>query len=61
MTTRKTCRWCDEYVLENNPGDYYHEKACERRLIVLELEKETDPKKIERLERRLWHASYTGD
>lgn len=31
------CRHCGTYKLENSPGDYYHEKACEARKLRAEL------------------------
>jgi len=59
--SEKRCRYCGRPE-EGNPGDYYHEKQCERRDILLKMEAPNlSDSARERLERRLHAASYTGD
>ena len=59
------CRWCGQKD-EGNAGDYYHEKACHRRDVIRRMEEleaagDFNSQKMERLERELFLASYTGD
>ena len=60
------CRWCGRQD-ENNPGDYYHEKACHRRDVTRRMDEaerrgvDKMSREWERLERELFEASYTGD
>ena len=63
MTPR--CRWCGRPE-RGNPGDYYHEKQCHREDVIrrMEIAKKVtgdDNISMEKLERELAEASYTGD
>lgn len=63
MSESRECRWCKRPE-EGNAGDYYHEKDCHRRDVLRRMEdaeKRGDHAAIERLERELFRASYTGD
>ena len=54
------CKFC-EAGHSDDAGGYYDSMACERKWILNKLDAETDPDKIDKLQRQLWLASYTGD
>lgn len=59
-----TCEWCSK-SMPNDPGAWYHEKACEADAVERELdaarERGDDVMHIRRLERRLEQVRYVGD
>jgi hypothetical protein len=60
---RSSCQWCGREN-ENNPGDYYHEKACHRTDVLRRMDSEKakrDSNLMDELERELARASYVGD
>lgn len=68
MTARKpskptTCPWCGR-ERANNPGDYYHEKDCQRRDAIRrrdEARAAGDTEAIKQIEAEIEAASYVGD
>jgi len=55
-----TCEYCGE-TMPNDPGSFYHNSACEVNYVLYLLEREADPEKRKKLERRLEMARYVGD
>ncbi len=54
------CKWCGRED-EGNPGDYYHEKECHRKDVLRRMKVPQSGEEMEKLERELAEASYTGD
>lgn len=58
------CKWCGRPE-EGNPGDYYHEMQCHRKDVLRRMEEMSmrggTEYEMEKLERELFQASYTGD
>ena len=58
------CRWCGRPD-EGNAGDYYHEKQCHRQDVLRRMDELSMRGgtfyEMEKLQRELAEASYTGD
>jgi len=55
-----TCEYCGR-VGSDDPGAYYHRKACEAQWCLKQLSTCTDPDEIRRLKAQLEAARYVGD
>ena len=58
-----TCKWCGQ-EMENDPGSYYHMKACEADWCldqIKDAKSEGDDEKLASLRRQLERARYVGD
>ena len=59
---RGSCGYCGKYDLQDNAGDYYHQKACEESFLLRELQhQDHSPEQRAELVRRLDLARYVGD
>lgn len=60
IAVRGHCRHCGR-ADEDNPGDYYHDKACEAQYIREAIEATTDEIELQKLRARLEMAEFVGD